>query len=550
MQGHGKDHQSVYCYPPDYKVITEDHTLHASDDDDGTLKLHKDGHDPFLVTVFRRWPCFLQAFLPACEIPSVFSNSPLHFGEMDRSWQARASVIIINLLHSVSRPFRTVDSALEWLLNFLPFNGGILRTASLLAVGRWDLVTWSPPKDSPSYFSVVGWLDTRLDLLDPAADLKETNTKSFVDLCVMASKLSYESPYVQRKVVENNWKVNTLLSYSTHNRAQRNTTEAFIFTNKPQNANLIMVAFRGTEPLDTDDWSIDFDFSWLELDPTVGKIHIGFLEALGLVNRNQCQTFDNFKHNCLKRALATPTPYHHRHHRTSGLIDMQQGEEQVGEKTLAFDAVNKELGRLLKKNPETRICLTGHSLGGALALAFIGILMLKRGRDATEEMILEKVSAIHTFGQPRIGDKVFAEFLNNQMEAYNIAYYRIVYSNDMISRIPSDNKIFGFKHTGKVCHYYDVLFSEKAIKEVPNKNFFSPISALAMWITGVWELLRSIFLMTLTYGVGFKETTFMVLLRVFGLVCPGLLAHMPVNYVNATRLGPDVLIQCLDKGLD
>ena len=88
-----------------------------------------------------------------------------------------------------------------------------------------DRIIWSPSKDSPRYYSFIGWLDPRQELLDDLAghqsttfaDQYHTNTRSFVDLAVMASKLAYESEHVQKDVVNNVWKVALHSSSNTFN---------------------------------------------------------------------------------------------------------------------------------------------------------------------------------------------------------------------------------------------------------------------------------------------------------------------------------------------
>ena len=67
---------------------------------------------------------------------------------------------------------------------------------------------------------------------------------------------------------------------------QKKSTEAFIFCDKKVDAQLIVLAFRGTDPFDADDWETDFDFSWYEFNQ-IGKVRLGFLEALGLSNRSK-----------------------------------------------------------------------------------------------------------------------------------------------------------------------------------------------------------------------------------------------------------------------
>lgn len=60
-----------------------------------------------------------------------------------------------------------------------------------------------------------------------------------------------------------------------------------------------MVAWRGTESFNGYDWSTDFDFSWYKLQG-MGLVHIGFLEALGLVDRNSMESFTKLETNCAK----------------------------------------------------------------------------------------------------------------------------------------------------------------------------------------------------------------------------------------------------------
>jgi len=67
---------------------------------------------------------------------------------------------------------------------------------------------------------------------------------------------------------------------------QKKSTQAFIFGDKEEDTQLVVIAFRGTQAFNADDWETYFDFSWYQFNH-MGKVHLGFLEALGLANRSK-----------------------------------------------------------------------------------------------------------------------------------------------------------------------------------------------------------------------------------------------------------------------
>jgi hypothetical protein len=70
----------------------------------------------------------------------------------------------------------------------------------------------------------------------------------------------------------------------------------FIFADRAEDAKAIVIAWRGTEAFNAMDWSSDFDFSWYHLEG-MGNVHVGFLEALGLANRDDVETFHTMQQN-------------------------------------------------------------------------------------------------------------------------------------------------------------------------------------------------------------------------------------------------------------
>ncbi|KAE8722913.1 hypothetical protein F3Y22_tig00013285pilonHSYRG00034 [Hibiscus syriacus] len=72
--------------------------------------------------------------------------------------------------------------------------------------------------------------------------------------------------------------------------------------------------------------------------------------------------------------------------------------------------------------------------------------------------------------------------------------------------------------------------------EEPNKNYFGITQIIPVYLTAVWELMRSL-AMGYTYGPEYKEGWFSIFIRALGLLIPGISAHCVTNYVNSIRLG-------------
>jgi hypothetical protein len=149
---------------------------------------------------------------------------------------------------------------------------------------------------------------------------------------------------------------------------ERAGTQAYAFE---IGANRVL-AFRGTEPTRIEDWQTDANLSKLVLGEG-GFVHEGFAEALDLIWEPTKKWLD------------------------------QAGGKQVW--------------------------VTGHSLGGALALiagARIGGVN------------------VYTYGQPRVGDQIFAM----QAEAkLGTGYCRFVHNRDIVAKVPPYT--MGFRHFGR-----------------------------------------------------------------------------------------------------
>ncbi|KAL0332221.1 UNVERIFIED_CONTAM: hypothetical protein Scaly_2123600 [Sesamum calycinum] len=135
----------------------------------------------------------------------------------------------------------------------------------------------------------------------------------------------------------------------------------------------------------------DLDIPWYNLQGVNGRVHGGFIKALGLK-----------------------------------LDGTWPKSTTTGEHRHAYNTIAAELKGHFKSNDRTKFIVTGHSLGGALAVLFPAVLALHN-----EIKTLERLEAVYTFGQPRVGDERFGEFMKEQFEHYGVRYYRFVYSHDI-----------------------------------------------------------------------------------------------------------------------
>ncbi|XP_065867199.1 triacylglycerol lipase OBL1-like [Euphorbia lathyris] len=442
---------------------------------------------------------------------------------LDQWWKVLVSIIMSKILQLLDKPMEYLCYAVEFFLNLLSQNHGFLR----LLYNLFNGIVKKPKRGSEDFLSMIGHVDPRVELYKTrilsekvdnyiASDVAKIKTdlgdKYLMDLCVMAAKIVYENKNVVQNVVDNYWKMHFVAFYDCWiEKQQESNTQVFICCDKPKDASLIVVSFRGTEPLNAQDWITDFNLSWYEI-PKVGKVHVGFLEALGLGTRNDPSTFQTH-------------------------LAKHESEAKMKElaKKRAYYAVVSKVKELLKEHVDAKIVVTGHSLGAALAILFTSVLVIKE-----ETEMLDRLLNCYTFAQPRIGDSKFGAFMEAYLNYPATRYFRVVYCNDMVPRVVADDNVFfNFKHFG-TCIYYDSCYFGELMEEVPNKNYFSLLHAIPMWVNAYWELFRSLWLCYI-YGPDYKESWCSTLFRMVGLLVPGIAAHSPVDYVNSVRLGRDKL---------
>lgn len=99
-----------------------------------------------------------------------------------------------------------------------------------------------------------------------------------------------------------------------------------------------------------------------------------------------------------------------------------------------FATVQASIEAIVHADSNTEIMLAGHSLGGAIAT----IAAAKWNKTY-------RIKALYTFGQPAVGNDVFADSMGNN---YQSNYYRFVNDADVVARVPP-----GYTHAGQLYHF-------------------------------------------------------------------------------------------------
>jgi hypothetical protein len=164
---------------------------------------------------------------------------------------------------------------------------------------------------------------------------------------------------------------------------------------------------------------------------TCGQFHgfVGILDKFILLAFRGTQSFANFLTD-VEATLVSQAPYPGRVH--SGFAN-------------AVEEVLPYVQRLLPSSARTKsFCVTGHSLGGAMA-TLASVRLANAGY---------KIRAVYTYGSPRVGDRIFRHF-------YHWPNYRFVCGNDLVPHLPFR---WCYKHVGhpRLLDHHGNLTEEKA----------------------------------------------------------------------------------------
>lgn len=198
-----------------------------------------------------------------------------------------------------------------------------------------------------------------------------------------------------------------------------------------QDGRVVIVAFRGTPPLDLVSWFLDADVYPERMataaDSHGGKdrpyeVHAGFY-------RNVRITRHEIIH-ALQRAL-----------RGESIVDSTT--DRSFQHVSSVDPT-QETGQ--QRAPLEALYITGHSLGGAMAVILASMLVMS-DNPAYQE-IGAKLRAVYTFGQPMVGTPDFAASAAEKFSDANVPVLRYVFKKDPVPLLPP-RAVGDFAHFGQ-----------------------------------------------------------------------------------------------------
>lgn len=225
---------------------------------------------------------------------------------------------------------------------------------------------------------------------------------------------------------------------------QFNNTSGYVAVHK----NVVIIAFRGTEPLNLMHIMTDLQGGLVALSPLdnaeaidAGKAHYGFLEALRLHRTDNPDQQKKLKSkNTRTIALdeedsigSTFTALI----KIGGFLfssiakrPLTIGLPNSNGKITAFQQIQSALEEIENVKDISHIYLTGHSLGGALATVFFAQAQLSSLPDS-----LTRKMSVYSFGAPRMGDERFTAWMNETGASKKI--FKVVNAQDLVPRLPA-----------------------------------------------------------------------------------------------------------------
>jgi len=244
-----------------------------------------------------------------------------------------------------------------------------------------------------------------------------------------------------------------------------------------EDGQVVILCYRGTPPLDLISWALDAEIEPERIDvgrtgdPVHGDVHGGFYRN---VRANRFEVV-----SALLRAM--------------------------GKKSVIPGAADVE-------KPLQALYITGHSLGGAMALLMA--VMLRKTQPGTDyRKIAEKLKAVYTFGQPMVASPQLAGTLE-QDQFFRDRVIRYIYNKDVIPQLPP---LGDYAHVGREYQY-----DKSAGCWQPNARPIGKLTDRQVWLDLLSTLLS---LRNPTRGVAFFQGRVGMTERVHD--------HYPQRYVAA-----------------
>lgn len=231
----------------------------------------------------------------------------------------------------------------------------------------------------------------------------EATTKHFSPINAACLAVCADLVYSEWVIVE---KVVQKLGFDYFKYADILGTQSFVIADDKK----IIVAFRGTEGGEFKDISTDLNTSLVPYHlPNPDKYY---------------SLIDEYEEKKLEGKFGNV------HEGFKNALDLIWG--------IVFNQLRECKKEDIEKQRYRPIWICGHSLGGALANLATARLW---------EHEYDEIHGVYTFGQPRVGDKEFAEWFNF-IEAGT--YFRFVNNNDVVARVPFYN---GYQHVNKMMYF-------------------------------------------------------------------------------------------------
>ncbi|XXX79590.1 lipase family protein [Sorangium sp. So ce134] len=233
--------------------------------------------------------------------------------------------------------------------------------------------------------------------------------------------------------------VSEIVGITTTNPALGVDTTAYVLQSSDRK--LAILCFSGTELQDFTDWLTDAS-ARQDLFLSAGYVHGGFHRgALALWGPLQALLFSALKGYSICDASARLTSEYR--HCTVGASPEERCVERRSDVEVSRSSTDHlpPLPAAEAQNELKALYITGHSLGGALAVVAAALLHV----DPSLDGIRRQLRGVYTFGQPMVGR---ADFTRRFDKEFGAKLFRHVYGRDIVPRLPP-RTVGSFMHFGE-----------------------------------------------------------------------------------------------------